>query len=1204
MDPTLLTIQRYYTKILQRDPDQAGLDGWVAAVDSGLLTLDQVRSAIIVSPEARDFVLPIVRLYQAAFGRVPDAAGLDGWVDALRSGVSLQTIAQGFVDSAEFAATYGADAGVTIAYITSLYANLLERLPEAAETVENWLNSGLSRTDMMLSFINSAEAKAHAGLAAAAFLNAAATLDESYTGSLYERDGQAFGLTIGTDLVTGSSGADTFDAPLAQNGVGDLYSTLQTSDHVSGGNGHDILNWAFDGEAAYVSEGISIVPTLRAIEVVNVTGTNGGTTLDLWRSTGVEEVHLLDSYAANLIVRHADDATQVSIERSVDGLFQVYDALAVADAYVTDSENVDLSVNGNRDLSSALIVDSTDSSIDVQSAAGELTSLVAVEISNGDRSSINIAADGVANVYTGTTDAVIGGDGWTVLIEDAQVGSIDIVTHSYANNGRAGSASIGGIANLVVQDSPDFRIDIYAHAEAEGTADAGDVSVSGPATITITGSDMPSLSDGPYFYVGCYTESQTGNVGTATTSGLGTVLIDSSDKVDFEIEAESYAGTGDAGDAAILGLTSVEVVSSADVVVTIDAYSYADTGTVGSSLVQGPASIVIAESANAEVDIYAESDTDSGEAPGTATISGLATAQIVGSSGAVLDVESDVNGSTSGTLGAVLLEGPSSISIAGSAGASMSLTAHATNDGSGGSSDVQITSLDTATIVGSANATLVVGASNTAEMSGAASVDGLASLLLNTSAAASVTVSANTSSEYGISGTASVTGLGAIAITSSASADVAISADAYTYEGTAGDAVVGGLTSITVSSSAGATVTVDATSEEGDSSGTIGSAAIEGPATISITDSAAASVSLTATLGGDDLSTDASITGLGSITILDSDGAAVTASAYITEGYGLVDGLDTIDVTGSDNATVTVLGLSTAELTVTVTDSENFSLDLVEGSGTATDTFNLNLVAPVAATAMTPAVLTFLEAPNPSFETFAIDTAGDYRIDGAANLHVDALVVTGTDSLALIGGIVGVVSLDASGFTGDLTADINSAQLESILGGSGVDDLSFDEGTSATEVTVDGQGGNDAFEILAIGLASVQRFLYGDATDAQIEAAAPGVLTISNAASIETILGFTTGEDLVDVSGFGFTGATAAAFDATSISLTASTDLTSIIDFFDNSGTDNRVAFATVGSNTFVFIDANADGDFTAAADGMFELVGVTSFTIGDVAFA
>jgi hypothetical protein len=71
------------------------------------------------------------RLYQAAFDRTPDAGGLGFWIHALDQGVSLRSVAQGFVDSQEYRDTYGY-AVSNLALVKSFYDNILHRTPDAA----------------------------------------------------------------------------------------------------------------------------------------------------------------------------------------------------------------------------------------------------------------------------------------------------------------------------------------------------------------------------------------------------------------------------------------------------------------------------------------------------------------------------------------------------------------------------------------------------------------------------------------------------------------------------------------------------------------------------------------------------------------------------------------------------------------------------------------------------------------------------------------------------------------------------------------------------------------------------------------------------------------------------------------------------------------------------------------------------------------
>ena len=107
-----------------------------------------------------DVVLPIARLYQAAFDRTPDLDGLNYWVDQWESvQLSIGQIADGFYISDEFTVSYGnLDDG---AYLTQLYANVLDRSPDQGG-FDYWmarLDDGMSRPGVLASFSESLENK-------------------------------------------------------------------------------------------------------------------------------------------------------------------------------------------------------------------------------------------------------------------------------------------------------------------------------------------------------------------------------------------------------------------------------------------------------------------------------------------------------------------------------------------------------------------------------------------------------------------------------------------------------------------------------------------------------------------------------------------------------------------------------------------------------------------------------------------------------------------------------------------------------------------------------------------------------------------------------------------------------------------------------------------------------------------------------------
>ena len=70
------------------------------------------------------------RLYQAAFNREPDAAGVGFWIGQFDKGVGIEAIAAGFMDSPEFRAAYGSNPSNT-ELVTKIYENVLHRQPDA-----------------------------------------------------------------------------------------------------------------------------------------------------------------------------------------------------------------------------------------------------------------------------------------------------------------------------------------------------------------------------------------------------------------------------------------------------------------------------------------------------------------------------------------------------------------------------------------------------------------------------------------------------------------------------------------------------------------------------------------------------------------------------------------------------------------------------------------------------------------------------------------------------------------------------------------------------------------------------------------------------------------------------------------------------------------------------------------------------------------
>jgi hypothetical protein len=101
----------------------------------------------------------VYRLYQAAFARTPDTAGLKHNVGLVDGGLSLQQMSSAFLASAEFQQKYGSDP-TDSAYINALYRNVLGRDADPAG-LSGWqgrLNDGSwTRTTLLIGFSESPE---------------------------------------------------------------------------------------------------------------------------------------------------------------------------------------------------------------------------------------------------------------------------------------------------------------------------------------------------------------------------------------------------------------------------------------------------------------------------------------------------------------------------------------------------------------------------------------------------------------------------------------------------------------------------------------------------------------------------------------------------------------------------------------------------------------------------------------------------------------------------------------------------------------------------------------------------------------------------------------------------------------------------------------------------------------------------------------
>jgi Subtilase family/Domain of unknown function (DUF4214)/Putative binding domain, N-terminal/Bacterial TSP3 repeat len=153
-----LLIMQLYRDFLGREGEASGINNWVNALNNNALNRVQVVEAFYNSQEFEVTTAPVVRLYFAAFLRIPDYSGLTNWVNAYRGGTPLSSIAQSFASSSEFIQTYGALDNTQ--YVTLLYNNILGRSPDPAG-LAHWVtllnNMTFTRGEVLLGFSESPE---------------------------------------------------------------------------------------------------------------------------------------------------------------------------------------------------------------------------------------------------------------------------------------------------------------------------------------------------------------------------------------------------------------------------------------------------------------------------------------------------------------------------------------------------------------------------------------------------------------------------------------------------------------------------------------------------------------------------------------------------------------------------------------------------------------------------------------------------------------------------------------------------------------------------------------------------------------------------------------------------------------------------------------------------------------------------------------
>jgi len=138
--------------------DNKGSEGTDTLINVERLQFSDAKVAIDTSGNAGQ----AYRLYQAAFNRTPDIGGLGYQMKTLDDGWPLESVAQNFINSPEFSATYGSLN--TTAFVQQMYLNVLHRLADPVNEIPWYAtridSDVMSRAAVLIGFSESPENQA------------------------------------------------------------------------------------------------------------------------------------------------------------------------------------------------------------------------------------------------------------------------------------------------------------------------------------------------------------------------------------------------------------------------------------------------------------------------------------------------------------------------------------------------------------------------------------------------------------------------------------------------------------------------------------------------------------------------------------------------------------------------------------------------------------------------------------------------------------------------------------------------------------------------------------------------------------------------------------------------------------------------------------------------------------------------------------
>jgi S-layer protein len=224
-----------------------------------------------------------------------------------------------------------------------------------------------------------------------------------------------------------------------------------------------------------------------------------------------------------------------------------------------------------------------------------------------------------------------------------------------------------------------------------------------------------------------------------------------------------------------------------------------------------------------------------------------------------------------------------------------------------------------------------------------------------------------------------------------------------------------------------------------------------------------------------------------------------------------------------------------------------------------------------------------------------------------ADASLTAVNITGAGPFSLTtGALTKVATINGAGATGSLNIDghLTVAQALNINGGSANDTIITGKaGAGVAAGLIVGNGGGDAITVTAGGVHTLQYKAAADSLYDVTGTAGASATTTANAGKMDVVTGFVSGTDKLDLTAFTLTTAQQQLVDKGTFATTdAMSTAAGTAGFYTDSGLTVRgIAQAHIGGDTYLFVDVNKDGAFSATTDLVVKLTGTAALTSTDI---